>query len=90
MELKLEIYGALCATSEFKINGIAADSDDFGEQYDHDRENAEDYACGDMRFERKASTADVLDKYKITEEEYQAIAEKLEDGLSFGCCGGCV
>jgi hypothetical protein len=86
MELKLEIFGALCSTSEFEINGIAADSDDFGDQDDHDQENAEDYACGDMRFERKASTADVLDKYKITEDEYQEIAEKLEDGLSFGWC----
>lgn len=90
MELKLEIFGALCSTSEFEINGVAADSDDFGEQYDHDQENAEDYACGDMRFERKASTTEVLDKYKITESEYQEIAEKLEDGLSFGCCGWCV
>jgi hypothetical protein len=90
MELKLEIFGALCCTSKFEINGIAADSDDFGDQGDHDQENAEDYACGDMRFERKASTADVLDKYKITEDEYQEIAEKLEDGLSFGCCDWCV
>ena len=90
MELKLEIFGALCSTSTFEINGVSADSYDFGEQYDHIRENAEDYACSDMRFERKASTDEVLEKYKITEAEYQEIAEKLEDGLSFGCCGWCV
>ena len=90
MLFKLSIYGSLCATSKFTINGIDADKDDFGEQYDRDSENAEDYACGDMQFTRIIATKDVLEKYCITEEEYSKICDELEKGLSFGCCGWCV
>lgn len=90
MKLELKIFGALCSTKTFVVNGIQADGSDFGEQYDHDQENAEDYACGDMQFNRKDSTTEVLEKYSITEAGYQEIAEKLEEGLSFGCCGWCV
>ena len=57
---------------------------------DEDCENAEDYACGDMRFRRKGSTPKILAKYSITEIEYAEVASKLEDGLSFGSCGWCV
>ena len=81
--------GAMCYTLKFVINGIPADSGDFGEQYDHDQENAEDYCCGDMRFDTKAPTPEILEKYKIDELEYWTIANKLEEGLSFGCCGLC-
>ena len=90
MELELEIYGSLAATRVFTINGVDAYYEDFGEKYDRDPENAEDYACGDMRFTGNPSTPEILDKYKITEEEYQEVVSKLEDGLSFGCCGLCV
>lgn len=48
------------------------------------------YGCGDMVFESKASTKEVLQKYKITEKEYQYICQKLIEGLSFGGCGWCV
>ena len=89
MILKLEIYGALCSTSVFKINGIDADSDDFGSQGDNDKDGAEDYGCGDMTFERNQPGNAILEKYKITEKEYHQIAQKLEDGLSFGSCGWC-
>jgi len=90
MKLELEFGDALCFTSTFKINGINADSDDFGEKYDRDTENAEDYGCGDMQFTRIEPKSEVLEKYGITEDEYFKIAEKLEGGLSFGCCGWCV
>ena len=89
MKLKLEVYGSLCETSTFEINGVTADHNDFGEKDDMDTAGAEDYCCGDMRFERKKSTSDILEKYKITEEEYHEICEQLEDGLSFGSCGWC-
>lgn len=89
MKLKLEIYGSLCSTSSFEVNDVTADDADFGEQGDMDEEGAEDYCCGDMQFERKNSTGEVLEKYKITEAEYSEICEKLEEGLSFGCCGWC-
>ncbi len=81
---------SLCYTPVFVINGIDADSDDFGEKYDHASDNAEDYACGDMRFDMKEPSASVLEKYSIDELEYWTIANKLQDGLSFGACGWCV
>jgi hypothetical protein len=90
MELKIEVYGCLCELKEFVINGIDANYDDFGSKGDEDSENAEDYGCGDMRFTGSPSTKEILDKYKITEEEYQEIVSKLEDALSFGSCGWCV
>ena len=90
MKLELEFGHAFCYTPVFKINGIYADSDDFGEKYDRDTENAEDYGCGDMQFTRIDPKSEVLNKYNISETEYYEIAEKLESGLSFGCCGWCV
>lgn len=90
MILLLEFGTSLCYTPTFVINGVSADMDDFGDKYDRDPENAEDYACGDMQFTRSPSTADVLEKYSINETEYAEICGKLEEGLSFGCCGWCV
>lgn len=89
MKLKLEFGECFCYTPVFNINGVNADTDDFGEQYDRSSETAEPYCCGDMRFTRKYSTAEVLRKYNINESEYELIAEKLEIGLSFGSCGWC-
>ena len=90
MKLELEIYGALCSTSKFTINGIHADSNDFGEQTDQNQEDAEDYGCGDMRFTGNVADQKILDKYKISLSEYSAIVEKLEEELSFGSCGWCI
>ena len=89
MELELKIYGALCATSVFTINGVDADYEDFGNKYDRNADNAEDYSCGNMQFTGKQSTTEILSKYKITDREYREVVLKLEDGLSFGCCGWC-
>lgn len=90
MELKLEIYGSLCSTSIFTINGLAANEFEFGKSYDANPDEAEEYGCGNRKFKRIASTEKVLTKYNISEEEYIKIAEQLEDKLSFGNCGWCV
>ena len=90
MEYTIKVYSALCELSKFVINGVCAGNHDFGEKYDHDQEHAEDYGCGDMRFERKPATDEVLSKYKISADEYNIIAGELEDKLSFGCCSWCV
>lgn len=90
MKLELEFGTAYCYTSTFIINGSDADHKDFGEQFDRSPETAEDYACGDMQFTRIPATPEVLEKYGITEVEYNLIAGLLEEGLSFGCCGWCV
>lgn len=89
MQLTLTFGHALCYTPDFIINGVDADHEDFGEKYDRDSENAEDYCCADMQFTRKSPTKEVLTRYGITEDEYHEIAGKLEAGLSFGSCGWC-
>ena len=90
MKLELEFGRSLCYTPTFKINGVDADERDFGEKYDRAREDAEDYACGDMQFTRIPAKPEVLEKYGITGPEYELIAGQLEVGLSFGSCGWCV
>ena len=90
MEYKIEVYSALCELSEFTINKIKATKDDFGNQFDQNPEDAEDYGCGNMTFEGKDYTIKVLNKYHITKKEYNEIVNILEDKLSFGNCGWCV
>jgi len=90
VKLKLEVYGHLCSTRMFTINGKRAESRDFGDQYDANTEEAEEYGCGDMQFFRRESYKEILDKYKITEEEYDKVCDKLSHLLSFGRCGWCV
>ena len=90
MKTEIKVYGSLCALSIFVINGKMGDKEDFGEQGDESPETAEDYACGDMQFVRVPATQEVLKKYDISEDEYNEIATKLEEELSFGSCGWCV
>jgi len=90
MNLQLEILGALCETAIFMINGIEADYRDFGTKGDESPSEGEEYGCGNMQFTAEPSSPEVLRKYKITEEEYAEICEKLTNGLSFGRCGWCV
>ena len=87
MKLKLEAFGCFCGLSIFEINNVKADYDDFGEKYDHDSENAEDYCCGNMQFEGKDSTPEILAKYSINQSEYDEIVSQLTEKLSFGGCG---
>lgn len=90
MKLEIEVYDALCSLSIFKINDIDAEEEDFVNKYDHSPGTAEDYACGDMRADIKMPTNDILEKYKINLTEYNEIASKVADEVSFGCCGWCV
>jgi hypothetical protein len=90
MKLKLKVMDAFCELEEFEINGISADYEDFGKKYDADKDAAEPYGCGDMSFFPKSVEIYVLDKYKITKDEYKEICKKLEEALSFGSCGWCV
>ena len=90
MTYEIKSLECICALKVFKINGIKADYKDFGEKYDHDPDHAPEYGCGYMEFEAKDSTPEVLDKYHITEEDYEEICDKLHDELTFGNCGWCV
>lgn len=71
------------------INNFNSQFDLISEKYDNDRENAEPYGCGNMRFFPKLPTEDILNKYNISVSEYDEIAEHLEMKLSFGSCGWC-
>jgi hypothetical protein len=90
MTYTLKVYGSLCATENFEINGIKADSDDFGHGCDTNPDAAEDYGCGNREFIPEPSTEEVLQKYGITEDEYRQIGFDLKEKLSFGACGWCV
>lgn len=89
MKLEMKRGHSLCYLPVFKINDIEADENDFGVKEDIDPEHAEEYGCGNMQFIPKEAAQYILDKYKITKEEYEIICEKL-DCLSFGACGWCV
>ena len=89
MKLELKIYGCSCETEVFRINGIVADYEDFGDKQDIDCMNAPDYGCANMRFIPHEPTEEILNKYDITTDEYTEVCNELKDGLSFGSCGCC-
>lgn len=84
------LHSLPCRLEVFTINGKSAEQNDFGDMYDHDTESAEPYACADMHFDSKPPTKEVLDKYNITEKEYDIICDELEDKLWVGRCGWCI
>jgi hypothetical protein len=90
MKLELEFYSYACFSPTFTINGIDAVNEDFGDLYDRDSENAEDYSCANMQFTRIPAKLVVLERYNISIPEYELIAGQLEVGLSLGQCGACV
>lgn len=91
MELVIKPCQSLpCHLEVFTINGKDADQYDFGDIFDHNEEIREPYGCGDMHFDSKPPTKEVLDKYNITEEEYYNICNELEYELCVGSCGWCI
>jgi hypothetical protein len=90
MKLEFKMFGALCEHEVFNINDVRATYEDFGDKFDRRPDKAEPYGCGDMRFTSKPATQDVLDKYKITLEDYNNICSMLEDKMSWGECGWCI
>jgi len=90
-EVVIKPYHALpCSLETFTINGMDADESDFGDGCDRGSENAEDYACGDWTFESRMPSQQILDKYKISLQEYSEIADQLVTELCVGSCGWCV
>lgn len=91
MELVIRPFPALpCRLEVFIINGRNAELEDFGNEEDHDIESAEPYACGDMWFEPKLPTTEVLQRFNITADEYNTICRELEKKLFVGECGLCI
>ena len=89
MDYFIEFSKGFCSVDNFMINAIQAIPEDFGEQYDRAPESAEPYGCGKMKFTRIDSTPEVLQKYNITDSEYESICDDLEIGLSSGNCVAC-
>ena len=76
-----------CELKVFTINGKKADRDDFGDIRMLDG-SAFDCECG-CEFFRKPCTREVLDKYGITESEYDDICNELWIESYVGSCGCC-
>ena len=89
MKVEIIAYSHLCCLRTFTINGIDAREEEFVNKYDHRPDEAEDYACGDMRADSILVSEDVLLKYGITEQEAELISDKVAAEVSFGCCGLC-
>lgn len=89
MEYIAEVYSCLCSLEKFTVNGIEAQEDEFIEKGDEGAGYAEDYCCGNMQARPTFPEQKVLDKYKITLDEFKAIAEDVAEKLSFGSCGWC-
>lgn len=92
MNVEIEPYSALpCELKVFKINGIDASMDDFGDSRDTAREHAADYMCGCHEFiPLDEHMKDAMFRYQITEEEFRQIQEELVDVLYVGSCGCCI
>lgn len=68
-----------------------ADKKDFGYNRDTDSENPEiqEYYCMHNEFVPKLPAQAILDKYKITLDEYYKITEYLQDIFLVGACDWC-
>ena len=89
-KLRLEVCGAFCRMSVFRINGIDAVTEDFGCGADEDPYHAFLEGCGNRVFRRIPATDEVMNKYGISLEDYDEVAGRLEELLSFGSCSWCV
>ena len=84
---------------EYYINGVALSEFDFGDSEDngdYDGDVDEDMArwgCINRVFERYTDDEHInktMEEYGITREEYDLIADRLEELLYVGMCGWCV
>lgn len=90
MKLEIELMEYFCSVGDFTINGVIADTEDFGSQGDKSPDDAEEYGCGNMTFTpHDRLSPGVLAKYSITPDEFRFIAAGLAKQLSFGGCGLC-
>ena len=89
MKIELDTYSNICETKTFNINGIKATYKDFGRKSDCSPDRNKPNCCGNMAFEPKCHTGEVLKKYWITAKEYNGICEQLKICISFGTCMLC-
>lgn len=89
MKIELDTYSNICETRSFRINGIKATYNDFGIKSDSSPDPNRPNCCGNMVFEPKRPTDEVLKRYGITAKEYNGVCEQLKVCISFGMCKLC-
>ena len=100
VNITIKPYHSLpCGLMLFKINGMNANKEDFGnseddrsyidfDKYDLDTIN---YGCCNMRFIPDEKLKDsAMKKYGLSEEDYEAVIDELECKLCVGKCDWCV
>ena len=88
MKLRIETYEGLpCETSTFVVNNVSADVKDFGVT---DYESDGYYGCISNTFEPfRHPPKNVLNKYRISLEEFLVIGDILQEKLDIHNCGWC-
>ena len=89
VKLELDVYSSICETKTFVVNGVKATYKDFGLKIDTQPDKYRPNICGNMRFEAISPTQQVLDKYRISSNEYKHICTLLKGCISFGLCKQC-
>lgn len=89
MGVEIKAFRALCEAEIFTINGIRADTSDFG-WHESNGVLSEWGGCKNCEFKTYKPTDEILKKYKISLDEYYMICNELSEKLSFGECGWCI
>lgn len=84
----LEVLPTSCIPLEFAINGVTADTLDFGQGKDVGTDT-HCVGCQNRKFKCKPSTKEVMLKYALTKEDYKLVCDILKPALSFGACTNC-
>lgn len=67
---------------DFKINGVKASPDDFGEVTETE---PADYACGNLQFDPKGPDRRVMKKYGIDEDQWETVTKELKKEIKGSC-----
>ena len=86
IEIENMAPGLPCELKIFKINGIEAEIEDFGET---ERSGSCMNSTCSQTFRFKLPTEEVLKKYSISLKDYSEICDRLEDELYIPGCGMC-
>ena len=84
-----------CKAEKFTINDKMANTEDFGYSTDFDPDYNDDfcgglYGCGNCIWKRQESLKkNAMNKYHLTEDEYNNLCDNLEEILSVGICNLC-
>jgi hypothetical protein len=87
MKIEIKVPTAMpCRPEVFKINGVNAELEDFGSI---EKEQGGWYSCKNIRFQHKLPTTAVLQKYRISLEQYAEVVRELERRLDLHSCSMC-